>query len=154
MNALDFNDRLRTGKTFEIHAVEVLKRELNWDIGLYLTKAEQWEHGESRGRVEIKFDRKVRATGNLFIEVKERRDESGISQWRQAGIYDASDPWFYAIGDEQTIWFWATSQLRLAHSTGRYRMVNTGTSEGFLMPLPDADKYAIRRIEEAHESTF
>ncbi len=149
MIELDFQTvRLPLGTSFEPHVVEVLKRELDWDIGLYTTAHDQHTKGESRGRVEIKFDRRLRDTGNLMIETRERRNSSGSSEWRDSGPYDAADPWFIAQGDEYTIWLFASSLLRLLHKQPRYQIVKTTTAEGFLLPLADADKYAIRRIDE------
>ena len=55
--------------------------------------------------------------------------------------------WLYAIGDYDIIFFFATNLLRAlyaATSNGRhrYRRYETPTSQGFLLPEPDAAKYA------------
>ena len=145
--ALDFSQRLEIGKEFECIVSKFLI-EQGFPLGLYLSANKQWEFGESASHTEIKFDRVCAKTGNLFIEVSERRDDSGNSKWRDAGIHDASSPWFYLIGDHHALWFLSVRWLQLMFLTGKYPVRETTTAKGFLVSTQVADKIAIRKWED------
>ncbi len=139
-----FHERLADGQEFEDFCMEVL-----WDNGialmLYRSKQRQWSCGESKLGGEIKRDGKWQKTGNLFIECEERRDTN--SPWRAAGIYDASKPWLYIIGDEHTIWIHGVTVLQILHKQGCCEWKDTGTAKGFVLPIIDADYYALKIIK-------
>jgi hypothetical protein len=143
MTGKPFLERLSDGIEFEDFVVLILYQN-GWPIIKFNSRKYQWTMGESVAHVEIKHDHKFNETGNLFIETEERRD-AGNSTWRPAGIYDASDPWFYVIGDKKTLFIFSVALLRLIKS--RYRFVLTDTAKGFLFPLEPAGKYAIRVLK-------
>ena len=141
-----FAERLAAGKEFEETASKFLTS-LGWPIGLHFSAKGQWEMGESAAHVEIKNDNKFPETGNLFIETRERRDSSGLSQWRNAGIYDASDPWFFLIGNPSVLWLLSVRWLRLMHQTEKYRKITLETAEGFVIPVTVANHICIIKWE-------
>lgn len=140
-----FPKRLSEGHEFEDFCVDVL-----WDNGiavlLYRSRQRQWTSGESRLGAEIKLDRQWCNTGNLFIECEERRNSDGTSLWRKAGIYEETQPWLYVIGNERLIWIHGVRILQILHDTKGYKWRETDTAKGFLLPLPDSDKYALKKI--------
>ena len=140
---LNFEARLKIGKEFE-ESVSTFLTSQGWPIKLYFSATGQWEWGESAAHVEIKFDRRLEETGNAFIETRERRDDTGLSQWRAAGIYDASEPWFYLIGNDYDIWLLSVRWLDLMKRSNKYQERTTATSEGFLIPRTLLDKTAIK----------
>lgn len=140
---LPFDKRLDIGKQFEVEASHFLTS-VGFPIGLNFSAQGQWEFGESSAHCEIKKDQNFRRTGNLFIETRERRDDTGLSKWRDAGIYDASKPWFYLIGDKTIIWLLGVRSLKLQHKSGEHRFVSLPTSEGFLLPVPKANELCIK----------
>jgi hypothetical protein len=140
-----FSERLMDGKAFEDFVAVELYR-VGWPMVIFKSRAYQWKLGENLASVEIKHDRLWPKWGRLFIETKERRNSDGLSEWRDAGIYDASDPWLYVIGNEASFWIFSTKLLKFLHKSGRYEQKITDTSEGFVIPLNDADKYSIRRL--------
>lgn len=113
----------------------------------YASRAFQNAHGENMLGAEIKRDGNFRKTGNLYIEVAEKTHPDNRT-FVPSGIMRNDNSWLFVIGDEQTVWIFPTLYLRkLAH---RYKQVGGhigDTSIGRLMPIPDADKYAIRRID-------
>ena len=153
-----YNIRLEGGKEFEVFAQEIC-REWGWNIGVYMDKEDQWEKGESESHTEIKLDTQWPDTGNLFIEIKERRAADGTSQWRAAGIYDASNPWLYLIGNYYRFWLFRCEDLRRLHRTGVYErkpriQSPKDTSIGFVVPLADCERYCKRRWPECNYRIF
>lgn len=136
-----YQDNLAAGKKFEEIVADVLLHNLNWGVGIYRSQRFQALHGESKGRVECKLDRKFRETGNLFIETAESFYAGG--ELKPAGILHKCCPLLLAIGDTNKFWLISVKHLRAYHSSGRLREVTTETSQGMLLPLEDADEIAI-----------
>jgi hypothetical protein len=131
--------QIEDGKLFQDFVVDVA-----WQAGLaiaqYASKTYQLAVGESRGGVEIKHDKRYRETGNLCIEVAEKaRPRPG--PYVPSGIM-RDDHWLYAIGNYDTVFFFASNLLRALHKASRYRTYQTETSQGFLLPDGEAKKYA------------
>lgn len=96
--------------------------------------------------MEIKRDGKFRQTGNLYIEVAERRDNA---PWKASGVMRDDNNWLYLIGDEQTAYIFMRKSLQaLWHklSSGKYvlgvEMKTTTTSRGFILPIHIAARMA------------
>lgn len=53
--------------------------------------------------------------------------------------------WLFVIGDEKTIYIFSTKYLQMLED--RFNKVSKPTSKGFLIPVQEADKYCIRKIE-------
>lgn len=148
---LTFPERLKIGKAFEEAASYYLHSQ-GFPLRPLLTAKGQWEHGENLAHVEIKFDQKVEETGNLFIETRERRDSSGKSHWREAGIYDQHNPWFYLIGDSKKLWLLNVRELRRLFESLNPKCTSkqTATAEGFIIPKIFVDQIAIKTFENWH----
>lgn len=110
----------------------------------YASRKFQNECGENMLGAEIKRDGNFRRTGNLYIETAEKANPDN-SQYIPSGILRDDNSWLYVIGDEKTVWVFAATYLQRLLS--RYHEVTTPTSIGRLMPLDEADKYAIRKLE-------
>jgi len=111
----------------------------------YSSRKYQNNEGENMLGAEIKRDGKFRETGNLYIEVAEKSHPDKPS-YTKSGIHREDNSWLFVIGDEKTIWIFSTKYLRMLED--RYRPVQKPTSKGFLLPLNEADKYCIRKIEK------
>lgn len=109
----------------------------------YSSRRFQNSHGENMLGAEIKRDGNFRDTGNLYIEVAEKSHPDNPS-YVASGIMRADNSWLFVIGDELDIWIFSTKYLRMLKD--RYRHTETPTSRGFLMPVGEANKYAIRKI--------
>jgi len=93
---------------------------------------------------EIKRDGKFRETGNLYIETAEKSNPDNPA-YAASGIYRQDNSWLFVIGDEKTIYIFSTKYLRLLEK--RYQRKQKPTSIGFLMPIEEADRYCIRKID-------
>ncbi len=98
---------------------------------------------------EIKRDGKFRETGNLYIEVAEKAHPNN-GNYVPSGICREDNSWLYIIGDEKTFYVLSPKILRMM--TGRYKHVQTPTSKGFLLPVRDAEKYCLLKIEEKQKT--
>jgi hypothetical protein len=110
----------------------------------YSSRRYQNSEGENLLGAEIKRDGKFRDTGNLYIEVSEK-SHPDKKNYTPSGIYRKDNSWLYVIGDENTLWIFSTKYLRMLEN--RYKHVIKPTSNGYLLPINEADKYCIRRID-------
>jgi len=139
--------QMEDGQLYQDFVVDVA-----WQAGIaiaqYASKTYQLAVGESRGGYEIKHDKNRVKTGNLYIETAEKaRPRAG--DYVPAGIM-RDGHWIYIIGDYDVIYFFANNLLRGlwklmvgSPPCPRYRRPNPSpTSQGFLLPETDAQKYA------------
>lgn len=110
----------------------------------YSSKKFQNNAGENMLGAEIKRDGNFRKTGNLYIETAEK-SHPDKPVYTISGIHRDDNSWLYVIGDELLIYIFAKKYLKLLQN--RYKQVETPTSKGFLIPLIDADKYSINKID-------
>ena len=110
----------------------------------YASRRYQREAGENMLGAEIKRDGKFRETGNLYLEIAEKSHPDN-AEYIPSGIERGDNSWLYVIGDEKTIYIFSNKYLRLLK--GRYKQVTTATSIGALMPINEAEKYCLRRID-------
>lgn len=74
---MGFASDLEEGKAFEDYCCLALQT-LGCFTRTYASRAYQKSHGETGGLLEIKFDRKLASTGNLFVETECSGKPSGI----------------------------------------------------------------------------
>ena len=142
----EYYEKLEEGWKFEDFVTEVLYFN-GIIIGLYRGRSMQSRVGESRAGVELKYDMKAAQTGNLYIEISEKTDEDD-KEFFPSGIYASGNSWIYIIGNYHILYIFATATLRLLHSQNRYKEVGIPTSNGFLLPRIDAEKYAAKIIDK------
>lgn len=135
--------QLEVGLQFQDVATRALYQRGIVIVG-YASRHFQIEHGENMLGAEIKRDGQFRKTGNLYIETAEK-SHPDRQEYTASGIHRKDNSWLFVIGDEQTLWIFSTKYLQMLEA--RYSPVETSTSRGFLMPLAEADKYCIRRID-------
>lgn len=143
-----YNEKLQQGLEFQ----DVVTRELYLRgivvVG-FASQKFQNAIGENMLGAEIKRDDNFRKTGNLYIETAEKAHPKNPN-YVSSGIMRDDNSWLFVIGDEKTIYIFSTKYLRILsdHAAQRnWRRVTTPTSKGFLMPIADAEKYAIRKID-------
>jgi len=131
--------QIEDGRLYQDFVVDVA-----WSAGLaicqYASKAYQFGVGESRGGVEIKHDKKYCETGNLCMEVAEKA-KPRPGPYVRSGVMKP-DHWLFAIGDYDTVFFFCSNILRAMYLSNRYRTYETPTSQGFLLPDEDSQKYS------------
>jgi hypothetical protein len=96
MTAL-YSRRLREGLEYQDFAVERLYR-AGIPLVCYSSQKYQNEAGESMAGIEIKFDKEMCKSGNVYFETAEKSDPAN-RDYVPSGIYRSDNTWIYAIGD-------------------------------------------------------
>ena len=138
-----YQSKLEQGLEFQDVVTEALYQR-GIVVVAYSSRRYQIEKGENMLGAEIKRDGKFRETGQLYIETAEKSHPDKPS-FTPSGIYRKDNSWLYVIGDEKTVYIFSTKYLRLLGK--RYHKIEKPTSQGFVMPLPEAEKYCIRKID-------
>lgn len=106
-------------------------------ICIYGSQKYQIEEGESIGRVEIKHDKKMKDTGNIYIEYAERHDPQKAFVY--SGILRDDNTLYYMIGDYERIFLLGKYQLlAILHN---FEKKGTPTSKGIVVPIEYLEKH-------------
>ena len=139
-----YKNKLEEGLEFQDFVTQ--RMYLNgWILVGYSSKRFQIKCGENIMGAEIKNDQNFRNTGNLYIETSEKAHPDNAN-FISSGVFREDNSVLFVIGDTKTFWIFSTKFLRQLAECGRYRKVNTPTSKAFLLPITDADKYSVLRI--------
>lgn len=138
-----YNKMLQVGLEFQDLVAKELYQRGIVVLG-YSSQKYQYEVGENMLGAEIKRDGRFRDTGNLYFETAEKAHPDN-AKFVPSGIHRKDNSWLFVIGDEETIYIFSIKYLSLLEE--RYKKVSGPTSKGFLMPIEDAEKYCIRKIE-------
>lgn len=87
---------------------EMLK--LGVSVNAFQSVDYQMEYGESASGIEIKNDRKMASTGNVYIEFRQTTIRG--TENRDSGIHQKDDSWLYIIGDYDKFYIFAKSHLQ------------------------------------------
>src|SRR6185503_16126855 len=93
------------------------------------SKAAQLAHGDlcvDGDHVEIKYDDRLAATENLYIEVAEKHDPRQAT-WVPSGIWAGSDAAWYVIGNAQRVYVFRREDLRWFSTLAREIEIKRGT---------------------------
>lgn len=135
--------QIESARVFQDFVVDACWNILKIAVCQYSSRVYQFQVGESLSGIEIKYDKKMAESGNVYIETSEKaRPRNG--EFAKSGIYRSDNTWLYIIGDYDTLFVFSKQLLRGLHRSNRYREVeiSLGTSTGFLLPRTDAEKYA------------
>lgn len=134
-------NNIRRGVEYEDFVFDILREE-----GLTVTRyaSQKWQYGvgECSGGIEVKFDDKIDEYERLYIEVSEKAYPNSQRSYAPSGIYRNDNSWLYVVGDYKNVYIFAKSILKLLYLTGRYLGKETPTSQGFVLPVEKAEKYA------------
>jgi hypothetical protein len=114
----------------------------------FSSKKYQNKHGENLSGIEIKFDDRLKETGNVYIEIAEKSHPNN-PYFVPSGIYRSDNSWLYAIGNYEVIYIFAKNTLVRLHAQAvkrGYRTIKIPTSRGFLLSIPETEKYAAYTI--------
>lgn len=109
-------------------------------IVMHTSFSYQTQVGENKAGIEIKLDQRMKETGNVYIETAEKANPENGS-YVPSGIYREDNTWLYAIGDYSTVYVLPKKYLQMLEK--RYEQKQIATSKGFVMPVEDAEKYAV-----------
>jgi hypothetical protein len=138
-----YNEKLQQGLEFQDVVTKALYQRGIIVVG-YASRRFQNEEGENLLGAEIKRDGRFRETGQLYIETAEKAHPDN-SDFVPSGIYRGDNSWLYVIGDEKTIYIFSVKYLQMLER--RYKQKKNATSIGYVLPIDDAEKYCIRKIE-------
>lgn len=114
-------------------------------VGIYSSRKYQQDKGESQAGIEIKYDKKMAETHNVYIETQEKSDPANLV-WVPSGIYRKDNTWLYVIGDYENAYFFSKPQLvKLIESEEKRKqhgmiqvMCKRKTSIGYTYPIEKA----------------
>ena len=143
----EYAQKLSEGLAYQDFVIERLY-EAGLPIISYSSKKYQHEVGENKAGIEIKNDQKFRQSGNFYVETAEKSNAEN-QYFVVSGIYRNDNTWLYILGDYETIYVFSKDQLKILHRKGRFKLVETKTSQGFLLPVVTACQrgYVIKVIE-------
>lgn len=139
-----YKDNLEKGLRYQDFVCDQLRKMTPARIIMpYCSQEYQYQHGESASGFEIKFDDKMKSTGNIFIETEEKTDVN-IQIWTRSGILRKDNTIYYLIGDYEKAYIFAKKQLQallLKNKPERLKTKgivikenSTHTGRGFIIP--------------------
>jgi hypothetical protein len=139
----DYRQKLEESRIFQDKITILFHKKLHIPLNFFCSEVAQMQMGENYSGIEIKNDKKFRTTGNLYIEIAEKSDAQNTN-FVDSGIYRKDNSWAFAIGDEQTMYLFLKKVLvKLCEENG-YTKVIKPTSIGFLLPVVEAEKWAVK----------
>ena len=139
----EYRQLLEEGNKFEYAIAEVFAHRLGIILTPHTTKETQLI-GENKQGIEIKLDRLINKTGNIYIETEEKSDKANLN-YAPSGIYRNDNTWLYVIGNMVSkIYIFGKRILQGMDRTKKYKAVEIATSRGFLLPVADGEKYALK----------
>lgn len=138
-------EQLADGNRYEDFA-ELVLYSYGIPIGVFHSKEYQINVGESRGRVEIKNDKKFKETGNLYIETHEKQPEA--TRWVESGILRKDNSWFWFIGDYERAWLFPKRMLKELVNMKKFERKETKTSKGVVIPIEYIESHPFIVINE------
>ena len=144
-------DELEESLMYQDFIADELLTQLGWCINLYTSRQYQYNKGESRAGVEIKYDKKMATTGNLYIETHERHDVN--KEFVASGINRQDNTIFWCIGDTRKAYIFVKHQLQYLcyhHKQFGFKVKQTPTSIGVLIPvkfLEENDIYVVKKLK-------
>jgi hypothetical protein len=135
-----YKKQLEVGMVYQDFVYEVLAKHGLMTVG-YGSKLFQQRLGENKAGIEIKYDSYLATTGNVWIEIAEKSNPAR-RDYVPSGIQRNCVE--YLIGNYDEMYRFATTLLRRMWHSGRYRVIENRmkTSQGFLLPRTDAEKFA------------
>lgn len=138
-----YKNKLESGLLYQDFVIDCCWSLLGLAVVTYSSKTYQQMVGESKTGVEIKHDEKYAKSTNLYMETAEKASIRG-GAFVPSGIERADNTWLYVIGDYDTVFIFSKRFLQALKRSGKYGIftIPMGTSQGFLLPHDDAEKYA------------
>jgi len=110
----------------------------------FSSKKYQYAIGENIMGAEIKFQKRYKDYGSFAIEMEEKSNPANPN-FVPSGIYRSDNSWLFIAGDYDTFYIFSTKYLRMLSS--RYKPYEKPTSKGFVLPVEEAEKYCLKKVE-------
>lgn len=121
-------------------------------LNQYASREYQQKKGESASGIEIKYDKRMAETGNVYIEVAEKSDPS-LPDYSDSGVRRNDNTWLYLIGNYEKALLMSKRQLRLCIGYGEEWRKNNGiifretaTSRGYTFPVEYCKRFLCLRF--------
>jgi len=137
------------GLEFQDLVADIFMKELGISITSYSSRKYQWLKGENRQGIEIKLDTRILETGNVSIEVAEKRAAS-VNIWTPSGIMRPDPSWLYVQGNKSIIFIFGKNILQMVYLKQYLSKVWTPkpTIKTFRIPLSEARRLALKVFEK------
>jgi hypothetical protein len=144
-----FTKQLEEAFLFENYIANLLKDQFNMEIGAFMDAQGQYDLGENALGIEIKNDKLVQKTGNLYIEYAEKSNANN-NKYVPSGILKDDNTRYFLIGTAQKFYILPKTQLVTIYEDtlvgklkGKTRLVEIATSKGVLLPLKFFSSYCL-----------
>ena len=135
---------------FQDFVTKALFYKLGWSINVLASYKSNIEIGESLAGIEIKNDKKMAETGNLYIELEEKAKNG---KFVPSGINRNDNSMIWCIGDYNKLYIIVKKVLKFLcekYERFNFKKVEKETSIGILIPvkfLEQHDIYYITKLE-------
>lgn len=140
-----YKEKLKEGQEYQDFIVDKLREKYGLILSVYSSSKYQNEKGETAQGIEIKYDKLMSQTGNVYIEVAEK-SRPNILQYTRSGIFREDNTWLYLIGNYNEAFIFSKNMLRGIYLSkeewNRYdiREIRKETSLGFIMSVEKTKK--------------
>jgi len=95
--------------------------------------------------LEIKYDKQMGTTGNIYIETAEK-SHPGNTQFVPSGINREDNSWLFGIGNMHEFFIFSKKVLKRIDKNNTCKRITKDTSLGFLIPIYQAREFADKCI--------
>jgi DNA-binding protein H-NS len=142
----NYKYQLEEGKEFEKYVKKQLQEKKQLHLDIIEDEVNQYTIGETIQGYEIKYDKKYKDTGNLYIEIKEKTNPNN-AKFVLSGIFRQDNTHTWIIGNYDEVYMFKKDTLIEIYNKQEYvRYVKTLTSHGVLLNKALIDKHNIEHI--------
>lgn len=127
-----YKEQLEEALEYQDFVVQVMMRR-GTPICVYSSRKNQYK-AESANGYEIKYDKRFKKTGRLYIETHEKTSHTN-SKWVESGILKNDNSKYIIIGDYEHIFIFSKHQLVREYKQCKWNPVNTQTSQGIVIDV-------------------
>jgi hypothetical protein len=158
----EYEEKLKAGQEYQDYSqIELYKAGI--PINILTSEKYQREYGESIAGIEVKLDRVLEKTGNLYFETHEKSNPCNYN-YVESGILRNDNTWIYCIGNYDVMYLIPKLSLRrlydIQHNREREKRIEcyiereTPTSMGFTLNADWVEKYTAARVLRFNNSTY
>ena len=143
----NYKNCYKKGAEFQDFVAKILLEELGIPLINYSSEKNQYNIGENKQGIEIKFQSEMTRLKSIYIEVAEKRDKNN-KNYVPSGILRNDLTWLWVTGDYNTIYIFPKKFLLKLYESGKFKIkeIKEKTSKGFILHQADIEKYSIKTI--------
>lgn len=138
-----YAEQLEKAAKFQDFVVDQLREQRGIVVSVYSSMDYQYNKGESAQRIEIKYDKRLEETRNIYFETAEK-SSAGNEDYVKSGIFRDDNTVLFMIGNYTELFVFAKRHLKNMYryydanpgeaKADGVRMVETPTSRGMCVP--------------------